>query len=189
MPDSGHCSSAATRASCASSSAIPTSRTMRVRPAIILADSILQTASIARCVSVAVTATHHTIFNSLVQVRVRQLWARCHPCARKLLCFGSELFRPEDLANLRLALPPWPVFLVQFHEAHRPFNGLFLRLQLKDSIAADDFLGLGEGSVDLGQLSSRKSDARAHRSGSQPAACNHRAGFDRLLAELVDCFH
>ena len=33
-PDSGHCSSAATSASCASSSARPTSRTMRVRPAI-----------------------------------------------------------------------------------------------------------------------------------------------------------
>ena len=33
----------------------------------ILADSILQTASIARWVSVAVTATHHTIFNPPVQ--------------------------------------------------------------------------------------------------------------------------
>jgi hypothetical protein len=35
----------------------------------ILADSILQTASMARCISVAVMATHHTIFNSLVQAR------------------------------------------------------------------------------------------------------------------------
>ena len=47
-PVSGHCSSAATSASCASSSARPTSRTMRASPAISFADSILQTASIAR---------------------------------------------------------------------------------------------------------------------------------------------
>ena len=60
-PDSGHCSSAATSASCASSSARPTSRTIRARPAMSLADSIRQTASIARWVSVAVTATDHTI--------------------------------------------------------------------------------------------------------------------------------
>jgi hypothetical protein len=33
----------------------------------ILADSILHTASMALCVLVAVTATHHTIFNPLVQ--------------------------------------------------------------------------------------------------------------------------
>src|SRR5580658_9319451 len=46
-PDFGHCSSAATRASCARSSATPTSRTIRARPAISLGDSILQTASIA----------------------------------------------------------------------------------------------------------------------------------------------
>ena len=61
-PDSGHCSSAATSASCARSSARPTSRTIRARPAMSLADSILQTASIARWVSVAVTATDQSIF-------------------------------------------------------------------------------------------------------------------------------
>ena len=54
-PDSGHRSSAATSASCARSSARPTSRTIRARPAMSRADSILQTASIARWVSVAVT--------------------------------------------------------------------------------------------------------------------------------------
>src|SRR6266700_4904330 len=50
-PDFGHCSSADTRASCARSSATPISRTIRARPAMSLADSIRQTASIARCVS------------------------------------------------------------------------------------------------------------------------------------------
>ena len=49
MPSDGHCSSAATRASWASSSASPTSRTSPVRPAMILADSSRHTASIARC--------------------------------------------------------------------------------------------------------------------------------------------
>ena len=48
MPSAGHCSSAETRASWASSSARPTSRTSRVRPAMIRADSIRHTASIVR---------------------------------------------------------------------------------------------------------------------------------------------
>jgi hypothetical protein len=50
-PDSGHCSSAATSASCANSSARPTSCTILVSPAINRADSIRHTASIARLVS------------------------------------------------------------------------------------------------------------------------------------------
>jgi hypothetical protein len=57
MPDSGHCSIAAMSASCASSSATPTSRTIRASPAMSLADSILQTAVITRWVSDAVTAS------------------------------------------------------------------------------------------------------------------------------------
>src|SRR5436309_4686998 len=54
MPDSGQRSSAATSASWASSSATPTSRTIRASPAMSLADSIRQTASIARWMSVVV---------------------------------------------------------------------------------------------------------------------------------------
>src|SRR5438128_4419808 len=70
-PDAGHCSSAATRASCARSSAKPTSRTMRVRPAISLGDSILQTASMVRCISAGGTATDHIIFGVAVQAGLR----------------------------------------------------------------------------------------------------------------------
>src|SRR5882762_5161026 len=55
-PVPGQVSSAARKASCASSSARPTSRTIRARPAMTLADSIFQTASIALCVADAVTA-------------------------------------------------------------------------------------------------------------------------------------
>src|SRR4030088_2196746 len=106
-PDSGHCSRAARRASCASSSATPTSRTIRVRPAMSLGDSILQTASIARCVSVAVTATDHTIFKAPVQPSRLFRFLRGDLCAQTLLLcselwceLGTELVRLEHLANL-----------------------------------------------------------------------------------------
>ncbi len=66
-PDSGHRSRATTRASWASSSARPTSRTIRASPPMSRADSILQTASIVRWVSVVVTATDHTIFAPSLQ--------------------------------------------------------------------------------------------------------------------------
>jgi hypothetical protein len=59
----------------------------------ILADSILHTASMALCVLVAVTATHHTIFNPLVQARPRRLLLRGHPYTRARLFVGSEVFR------------------------------------------------------------------------------------------------
>src|SRR5438309_5062179 len=188
-PDSGHCSSAATRASCANSSARPTSRTIRARPAMILADSILQTASMARCVSVTVTATHHTIFNPSAQVEAPRLLLRGHPYGRALLSRRRKVFRPEDLANFGLALPARPVFPVKFHEAQRSFDRLFFRLQLKDRIPADDFLGLGERPVDRGYLPSREADARAHRSGGQSAAFDHGPGFDRLFAQLPNGVH
>src|SRR5207247_721487 len=51
-PETGHCSRAATRASCASSSAVAKSPTMRTSPAMSRADSMRQIASIARCASV-----------------------------------------------------------------------------------------------------------------------------------------
>lgn len=68
-PDSGHCSSAATRASCASSSAMPTSRTMRATPAMIRADSILNTASTAAVALASVTATHQSSRSEAEQAR------------------------------------------------------------------------------------------------------------------------
>src|SRR5271163_2552311 len=105
-PDCGHCSNAATKASCARSSAMPTSRTIRVSAAISLGDSIRQTASIARCMWVALTATHHIIFIPLLQGRAR---------GARLFLVGAVLHH-HHLANFRLALPSRPVFLVQLHE-------------------------------------------------------------------------
>src|SRR5262245_35754084 len=72
-PDSGHCSRAATRASWASSSAAPTSRTIRASPAINRADSMRQTASMVRRMSVAVMPTDQTIFAVAVQGRLNLL--------------------------------------------------------------------------------------------------------------------
>src|SRR2546422_6625383 len=64
-PDSGHCSNAATSASWARSSAIPTSPTMRAKPAMSLADSIRQTASMA---SAAVRGVIHHLPNFHFQI-------------------------------------------------------------------------------------------------------------------------
>src|SRR6266567_4994666 len=69
-PDCGHCSRAARSASWARSSARPTSRVRRVRPAMTRADSMRQTASMVRCRSVADTATDHTSFKRGVQERL-----------------------------------------------------------------------------------------------------------------------
>ena len=88
----------------------------------ILADSILQTASMARCVSVTVTATDHTTFDPPVQAGATK------PLLRgpgTLLWFGSEVFRPEHLANFGFTLPARPVFLVKFHEIPGSLERLF----------------------------------------------------------------
>src|SRR5689334_16361894 len=147
-PERGHCSSAATSASWARSSARPTSRTIRAIPAMSLADSILQMASIFRCVSEAVTAIHHTIFSPPAQVLHEQQ-------------SGSrwEVFRPEDLAHLGFAFPGGPMRLVKLHEFHRRLDGLFLGFQFKNRISAHDLFGLGKRPIDDIKFSSRDSDS------------------------------
>src|SRR5690349_13472987 len=94
MPDSGHCSRAETSASCARSSAMPTSPTIRVSPAMTLADSILQIASIERCASVVVTTTDHIMCAWLSASRTNALRGN-------RLCTLASF---EDLTNFALAL-------------------------------------------------------------------------------------
>src|SRR6266849_4271619 len=187
--DCGHCSSAATRASWASSSARPMSRTIRVSAAISFADSIFQTASMARCVSLWVTTTHHTIFNPAAQDAaynasplVRQL------CSLFWLARG-KIFEPEDLANLGFALPLLPMFLVPFHEAHGALKSLFLGLQLEHGKSADDFFGLAVWPVDYSQLSAANSNVGARRGRREATAREHRVRLGCFLAELVDGIH
>src|SRR5258706_11263706 len=122
MPEPGHCSRAATRASWASSSAMPMSRTMRVRPAMMRADSMRQTASMARWVSVEITDTHHTIFKTIAQdwlgwggtgyASILPSWgaAVLHPYGATLIgdCYRSrfavgEVFGAEHLAGFGFA--------------------------------------------------------------------------------------
>src|SRR5579871_5503976 len=69
-PLRGHCSSAITRASCASSSARPTSRTRRARPAISFGDSMRKTASMLRWILVVFTGSDHSTFDP----RLQQVW-------------------------------------------------------------------------------------------------------------------
>src|SRR6185436_7583961 len=82
IPASGHCSSAMTSASCARSSASPTSPTIRASPAMSLADSIRQTASMASA-ALGGVAIHH------------------------LSDFDFQLLLPE--ADVRLQKAPRPV--------------------------------------------------------------------------------
>jgi hypothetical protein len=66
-----------------------------------------------RWISVAVTATHHTILNPPVQVHAHSgcMFAVVR-FTGELLSFGSEIFRAQHLANFGFALPARPVFLV-----------------------------------------------------------------------------
>src|SRR5579862_8548 len=138
MPDSGHCSSAATSDSCARSSASPTSRTMRARPAISFADSILQTASMARCASVAVTATDHTIFTLVRASRsrarlLRRLLPEFRESGRSLLHLLREVLHLHHLPHL-------DDFIRASRTTLRPLDRLLARLHLDHPIASDNLL-------------------------------------------------
>src|SRR5262245_40368191 len=148
IPDLGHCSSAATRASCARSSATPTSRTIRVRPAMSLACSILKTASMARWGSVAVTGYR------LTHLPLPLPAALDTGCLRFAGLVAQFFARPGDLADLTLTLPSGQVLLVQIHEPGGPFQHLGFRRRVEDGEAADHFLGLREWPVCHGHFAS-----------------------------------
>ena len=108
----------------------------------ILGDSILQTASMVRWISAGATDTHHTrTFGTGV-----------------FLGLSSVLRGREQLADLGLTLPAWPVLVMKFHETPGSLDRL-LRFQFKNCIPAEDFLGLGERSVGDGNFSARQPDA------------------------------
>src|SRR5258708_10938974 len=189
-PASGHCSSAATRASCASSSARPTSRTMRARPAMTLADSILQTAWIARCVSEAVTATDHSIFIGRRKAEsCRRRSARLAALLLDLLAellfplrelaggvAGSAVWRLEDLPDLDLGILEGG--------ALEPFDRLFLRLHLPQPEPGDELLPLRKGPVDHGPLSLGELDPRALRARLEALGREHHPGLHHLFLHL-----
>src|SRR5580692_4965287 len=104
--------------------------------------------------------------------------------------FRSEvLLHHHHLANFGLALPSRPVFLVQLHELPRSFHRLFLRLQLKQRVPADNLFRFREWSVRHGDAPAGKPHARACRRRQQPAVPQQRAVFDRLFRESPNGFH
>src|ERR1700730_3011924 len=68
---------------------------------------------------------------------------------------NSPIVQERLLANLGLALPLWPELLMKFHKPHCPFDRLFLRLQFKHRVPAEDFLSLSERPVSDGNFPSR----------------------------------
>src|SRR5205823_3501505 len=130
-PSAGHCSSAATRASCASSSAVPMSPTTRANPAMSRADSIRQIVSIARCRSLA------------------SVWCRSRPAAVSLFRgpmtrAPSHALELEDLTNLEgPAVVRCPL---------EPLEGLVDRAHLPQPISGYELLGFRERSIDDGPL-------------------------------------
>src|ERR1700759_2117521 len=145
-PDSGHCSSAATSASCARSSATPTSRTIRVRPAIRRADSMRQTAWIAACAS--------ALTRLALDVRADALLALAHLRRHDL----TEVLGLEDLPDLDLRIA-----LHRVRAALDPLDRLLHRADLPQPEAGDQLLGLRERPVHDAALGAREAHARALR--------------------------
>src|SRR3954447_19402213 len=160
-PDSGHCSSAATRASWAESSARPTSRTIRASPAISLADSILQIASIVRFVAELTRSAMRGL--GLLPLLLGGLLAQPLLLVAQL---GGELLAEvvglDELAQLHLA--------VRERGALQPLERLLLRLHLPDPVAGDELLRLGERAVDHGRRGAAEAHARAVRARAQPVS-------------------
>src|SRR6267154_1613103 len=158
---------------------MPMSRTMRVRPAMMRADSMRQTASMARWVSVEITATHHTIFKTFAQdwaAQTKQTQDRscrvgvqrcCTPTGETTLKGGlyrlwfalGEVFGAEHLANFGFAFPSGPVLLMKLHEGDGALDGLLLGIQLELRVAADNFLCFGERAIDNADFAIGKADA------------------------------
>src|SRR5580704_11719612 len=186
-PDCGHCSRAARRASWARSSARAMSRTRRVRPAIRRGDSILQTASMVRCRSVADTATDHTSFKRGVQERlfVGGLIRQLSPFRYFVLDLlfgqdGGEVFHLKDLADFDFGVAG-----VGVGAAFDPLDGLFEGLDLPEPEAGDELLGLGEGAVDDGTRLAGELDACAFGAGMEAIHGEHDASLHELFVVLA----
>src|SRR3954470_10744357 len=186
-PVLGHSDRATTSASCASSSARSTFRTMRARPAMSLARSMRKVASIARCGSPALTphfrprpqgrqALGPTVsgdaeLSALPVTGRRELLGR-----QKLGQIRRLQERPElDLAPAR-------------HEigaALRPGHGLVHVLDLPDRKAGDQLPALGERPVDHRLAGTVEDDALGLCPVLQAGAGDEDTCLDELLREPV----
>src|ERR1700730_12029552 len=153
---------------------------MRVRPAIIRADSMRQTASMVRWVAVEVTTPYHT--TSALSAQVKR-------AGNSALYFARGIIWPVHRANFGLAFPTGPVFFVQLHELNRSMYCFFLGVQFKLCVAADDFLGLREWPIDYRDFPVGQDHPGACLGGLQTPAAEHGAGLVRILAHFVDSLH
>src|SRR3712207_3551072 len=170
-PDCGHCSSAATSASCARSSATPTSRVSRVSPAMSRGDSIRQTAWTAPRASAP----------------IRWLLVRLDLRAEAVLLLaqlGGELLAEvlglEDRAQLEEGLA-----LHRVRAALGPLDGLLHRPDLPQPEPGDELLGLGERAVDGAAVAAGEAHAGALGARRQPLAGQHAARLDELLVVVA----
>src|SRR2546421_10738710 len=159
IPEAGHCSSAATRASCASSSAVPMSPTTRTSPAISRADSIRQIASIARYASVAIPPTFRG------------------PSARA----PSHALVHWNLANLE-----GPAVVGR---ALEPLEGLVDRPNVPEPVSGDELLGLRERPIADRALLALEPDPFALRARGKASGPNDHARLDQLFVELLVLRH
>src|SRR5712691_7516928 len=167
-PDVEHCSSAATRASCASSSAVPMSPTTRASPAMSRADSIRQIASIARCASVAAIS--------------RRLGpAGASPIRGPMASAPSHALELDDLTDLEgPAVVGCPL---------EPLEGLVDRAHLPQPVSRHQLFRLRERPVDDGALGAVEPNALALRARVQAAGLEYHPGLEQLLVELLVLRH
>src|SRR6478752_10660346 len=146
---------------------------MRATLAISLADSIFQTAWIARSVSVG------------VEVVTPATTACCTLSASAELprLFGRYFRGVEDLQHLGLAVAS------DRHEALPVLDRLRHRVCPDQREAVDQFLGLRIRPVSDGELASRQRKARAAARTDQAAGHQQHAGLAHLFAEFADGGH
>src|SRR5439155_18253914 len=130
-------------------------------------------ASIVRRVSVVVTSLMPKLTPGL-ELGIQSV-LRCPNLAGGVA--GSEVFGLEDLPKLDLdaTVEGGPL---------EPFDGLFLRPNLPQPVAGNQFLSFGERAIDHGSLLSREPDPGAFRAGLEALAGEHHAGIHELLIVL-----
>jgi hypothetical protein len=129
-----------------------------------LADSILQTASIARWIWVAAMATHHIIFNPPVQGQGRT--------ATKVSRRSEPAYSgaPSDLAKLALTTSTGCM-----EESLDQFDGPLLGVRRKKGEPVGHLLGFGERPIGHGQVPFEEPSARAL--GRQPSTPSRNPAF------------
>src|SRR5580658_1120541 len=130
---------------------------MRATPAMIRADSILNTASTESVGPDAVTTAHQSSGDG-----VEQVLPGSHFC---------------DLAELG---GDGPVLRMDLQEPLGPLDGLGLVLGLEDGVTTDDFLALREGPVLIAELAVSPGDAGALGSRGEPGRVQHDPGLRDL---------